>query len=149
MSHRIDKVLTTMNKKLGEGFEGFTDPNLPSDFDMPKDANIAVAMTVEVPDSAEEAASERFYGSDDKVNAAIQADWARVCLNAGRPLIRDTDAQEFDFAGQAQAAADEYRPGRRGGFASRVKEDEIEDIDDIEELKAFLRKRGSLVGAGS
>lgn len=149
MSHRIDKVLTTKNNKLGEGFAGFTDPNLPADFDMPKDANIAVALTVEVPDSAEEAAGERFYGSHEKVAAALQSDWARVCLNAGRPLIRDTDAEGFDFTGQAQQAADEYRPGRRGGFATRVREEEIEDINDIDELKEFLRKRGSLVGVSA
>jgi hypothetical protein len=148
MSHRIDKVLTTMNKKLGDEFE-FIDPRLPEDFDMPKDANIAVAMTVEVPDNTEEAAGERFYGSPDKANSALEADWARVCLNAGRPLIRDTESTEFDFAGQAQQAADEYRPGRRGGFASRVREEEIEDINDIEELKEFLRKRGSLVGVSA
>lgn len=145
MSHRIEKVLTTQNKKLGDDFS-FTDPSLPEDFEMPKDANIAVLVSVEVPDNGEEAASERFYGSHEKVAAALEADWARVCLNAGRPLIRDTDQPDFDFAGQSQQAADEYRPGRRGGFASRVREEEIEDIDDIEELKAFLRKRGSLVG---
>lgn len=145
MSHRIDKVLTTANKRLGDGFVGFTDPNLPEDFEMPKDANVAVALTVEVPDSAEEAAGERFYGSHEKVASALQSDWARVCLNAGRPLIRDTESPDFDFAVQAQLAADEYRPGRRGGFASRITEAEVEDITDIEEFKAFMRKRGSLV----
>lgn len=146
MSHSIPKVLTTANKKLGPDFS-FTDPTLPSDFDMPKEANIAVGVSVEVPDSAVEAATERFYGSDEKVNAALEADWARVCLNAGRPLIRDTEEATLDFVAVSQQAADEYRPGRRGGFASRVKEEEIEDIDDIEELKEFLRRRGSLVGA--
>jgi len=80
MAHRINKVLTTANKKLGADFS-FTDPSLPSDFEMPKEANVAVGVGVEVPDNAEE--------------------------------------------------------------------DEIEDIDDIEELKAFLKARGALVGTGS
>ena len=148
MAHRINKVLTTANKKLGADFS-FTDPSLPSDFEMPKEANVAVGVGVEVPDNAEEAATERFYGSNEKVSAALEADWARVCLNAGRPLLRDTEEAGLDFASVAQQASDEYRPGRRGGVATRVREDEIEDIDDIEELKAFLKARGALVGTGS
>lgn len=138
MSQKVQKILTTKNKK---GFS-FTDPRLAEAFPdfKPETDEIAVLVEVEVPDNAEEAGQERFYGSEDTVSQTLKNDWARVCMNAGRPILRESES-ELDWVTEAQNAADQYRPGRRGGFAPKVTEDEVDQFDNIDDLKAFLKSR--------
>lgn len=155
MSKRIAKVLTTGNKK-GVTFEDDRIRQHPdfTDFEMPKDATIAVLVEIDVPDNAQEAASADFYGSEEQVTKTLQQDWARVCLNAGRPLLRDADSADA-LVSLAQQAADTYKPGRRGGFAPKVDEAAFDEAaeaalasGDIASLKAFLQSQGvKVVGA--
>lgn len=137
------RVVTTLNKKLGADFT-FQDPRLPEDYEMPKDANVAVLVDVPVPESYEEACAAPFYTNEGEALKALQNDCARVRTNAVRPVLREAESPDFDFMVAGQQAIDTYAPGRRGGFQPRVTEDEIEDIDDVEELKAFLARRGVL-----
>lgn len=142
----IKRVVTTENKKIEE-FEGWQDPRLDEEYDMPKSKNIAVLVEVQVPESLAEAAESQFYGSEAAVLDVLKDDTARIRTNAARPLLREADRSDFDFAGVAQQAVDSYQAGRRGGFVPRVSEQEMEDIDDIDELKAFLKRRGAVSSA--
>lgn len=137
MSERIDAVVTTKNTK-GLSFQS---PKLDEDFEMPKDSNIAAAVLVEVPTSLEEAAGEEFYGSEEAALKALKQDWSRRCVNAARPILREAES-DLDWDTVAQQAVDGYKPGRRGGFAPKVTEDELEDFEDVDALREFLRKRG-------
>lgn len=123
MSEQITSTVSTTNKALAEEIE--------------------VSVEVTVPSTLEEAAGDEFYGGEDKVLDTIQKEWNRRCVNAARPILRDAE-QELDWQSVAQQAVDSYSPGRKGGFAPKISEQDVEQFDDVEELKAFLRGQGAL-----
>lgn len=137
MAKRVPVIVSTKNAKFT-----FVGDGVNAD-DIPKDSTITVLIDAEVPESAEEAAGEAFYGSEANLMEAVQEDWKRRCANTARPVLR-TAEQELDWQGAAQTAADSYKPGRRGGFAPKVTMDEADQYTDLASFKEFLSKRGVL-----
>lgn len=103
---------------------------------------ISVEVSGEIPSNLTEASE--MYGGEAKLLESVQQDYIRRLQNAARPILRDTDEVDPDAQQRmAQAAVDAYKPGRKGGFGSiEVAEDELENIDSTEALKAFLQSRG-------
>lgn len=137
MSKRIETSVTTKNKK---GYT-FVSDGLESD-----GKEIAVRVTCEVPETMEEAASADFYGTEEAAMTSLQQDWTRRSVNAARPLLRESE-QELDWENVAQTAVDGYKPGRRGGFAPKVSEEDLDSFDNIDALREFLRKQGVVKSA--
>ena len=138
MAKRIEVTVSTKNEK---GFT-FVSDGLESD-----GKEIAVRAQCNVPESLEEAASADFYGTEEAAMTALQQDWQRRAVNAARPLLR-TAEMPLDWETIAQTAIDGYKPGRRGGFAPKISDEELDAFDDIEALREHLRKLGMVrVGA--
>ena len=135
MSTRIQAQVTTKNPKgfTYQGFEG-ADPG-----------EISVVVEFDVPDSFDEASSEDFYGSEKAAVEELKEAWKRRKVNRARPILREAE-QTLDWAAIAQQAVDEYRPGRRGGFAPKVSRTELADqfggTVDIDQLEAYLASKG-------
>jgi hypothetical protein len=134
MGKRIAATVTTKNKK-GFTHQGFEDAD---------EAEIGVAVEVEIPETFEEAAGPEFYGSEQAVLTAVTEDWKRRCVTAARPILRESET-ELDWQSVAQTAVDSYKPGRKGGFAPKVAEEELDEKfggEISDDLKAFLRSKG-------
>lgn len=138
MSKRSE--ITAVTTKNVKGFE-FQSEKLGEEYEMPKGTSIAAAVDVEVPESLDEASGEEFYGSEESALKALVQDWTRRCVNAARPILREAET-ELDWDTVAQQAVDGYKPGRKGGFAPKVTEDELDQFEDVEQLREFLRGRG-------
>lgn len=102
---------------------------------------IVVEVEVGVPEDIQEASE--FYGGEEKLLEVIQQETIRRKINAARPVLRDSET-ELDWASVAQQVAEQYQPGRRGGFSATVSESEVESATTVEELKALLAARGIL-----
>ena len=118
--------ISTDNKNLGETIE--------------------VDIEVSVPENVSEAVE--FYGSEEKLLDAITADVARRKANAARPLLRDAE-EALDWVTVAQSAAEDYKPGRRGGFgAVTVSKEEVFAAaaeGNMDDLLAMLASRGAKI----
>lgn len=136
MSKVVTRELSTENKKRTPPFEH-------KGYEGAKDGAISVLVDCLVPETLEEAASEDFYGTETVLIDAIQEDWIKRLLNTARPVLRESE-RELDWQHAAQTAADAYKPGRKGGFAPRINESELDEINDLEQLKELLRKRGAV-----
>lgn len=101
---------------------------------------IEVHIDVNVPETVEEA--DEFYGSRDKTISALQSDVRTRVMNAVRPVLASATS-ELDWQSVAQATANDYKPGRRGGPSISVSETEGLDADELREL---LLARGVLKG---
>ena len=112
----------------------------------PLDIDIACELEVTVPESIEEATE--FYGGEGKLLDVIQAETVRRKINAARAVLRDAEVEQ-DWAGLATTIAEQYTPGRRGGFQSpSVSADELSDASgDMDALLALLASRGVSIGA--
>lgn len=120
----------------------FVDPELNADEqEKASQDEITVVLDVEVPESLTEAASEDFYGDEEKALAALQQDWQRRSVNAARPILRTSETQ-LDWHTVAQNAADSYKPGRRGGFQAKVSLEDLEKYDNVDDLRNFLASIG-------
>lgn len=102
---------------------------------------ISVSIRVPLAPSVSEYAGEDFYGSEEALKKAIDADWARRKSNAARPVLRDSE-RELDWQSVAQQTSDQYKPGRRGGFSPTVGMDELQGASSIEDVIALLREKG-------
>lgn len=125
MSITREVSLSTTNK------HGFTNTD---------DGKLEVNLQIEVSDSIDEAVE--FYGSEEKLLDAIQADQQQRRCNAARPVLRDAET-ELDWQAVAQRVADDYAPGRKGGFGSvEVSSDAIDSAESMEDVKAILAAAG-------
>lgn len=110
------------------------------------DLDIEVELEVTVPESIEEASE--FYGGEGKLLDVVQSETVRRKINAARAVLRDAEVEQ-DWHALAVSIAEQYTPGRRGGFqAPSVSSDELADVaGDTEALMALLTARGVAVGA--
>ena len=146
MSKTVTRELSTTNKMVVAARKA--GQPVPSDFvyqgyEGAVDGDISVKVDVEVFESLEEACGEDFYGSEKVAIDALSEDWIKRCLNTARPVLREAE-KPLDWQGVAQLAINGYKPGKKGGFQPRVTEAEIDQIDDLEQLKELLRKRGAV-----
>lgn len=106
-----------------------------------KFGKIEVEVRVPLGQSLQEYAGEDFYGSEEAVLKALHADWARRKANSARPVLRDAE-RELDWQEVAQSTADQYKPGRRGGFAPSINRDELSGATSIDDVIALLQQKG-------
>lgn len=114
------KKVTTTNERFGE---------------------IKVEVRIPLAPSVSDYAGEDFYGSEEAVKKALDADWARRKANSARPVLRDAE-RELDWQQVAQQTADQYKPGRRGGFAPSINRDELSGATSIDDVIALLQQKG-------
>ena len=104
---------------------------------------IEVNIDVTVPETLAEAAE--FYKGEEELIKVVQQETVRRKINAARPILRDADT-EMDWVDVATQIAEQYEPGRRGGFQVGVSEDEVDSAESVEDLKALLASKGILRG---
>lgn len=103
---------------------------------------IELEITITVPENLSEAAE--FYGGEEKLIEVIQAETQRRKINAARAALRDVENGDLDFAAFATNVAEQYTPGRRGGFQSpTVDSDELAGVaGDMDALLSLLAAKG-------
>lgn len=103
------------------------------------DLEIEANFEITVPESLEEAID--FFGGEEKLLDAIQSDVQTRKINAARPALRDAE-QEQDWDQLAFQVAEQYQPGRRGGFkAVEVSGEDLESMTPAE-IQAMLVAKG-------
>lgn len=131
MSVKRPAKVSTENKKLGK--------------------EVSLDLEVTVPESLSEA--QEFYGGEEKLLEVIQAETVRRKINAARAVIREVEDPNTDLQKLATDVAEDYTPGRRGGFQRvEVSRDELEEIAttrSIDELLKFLEDRGARITASA
>jgi hypothetical protein len=101
---------------------------------------ITEKVSINIPDSLEEAMSADFYGSEEALLKAIQGSFSTDASNTVRRAFRESEV-ERDWAVYGQEIADSYRPGRKGGFKPKVSRDELADLT-LDEIVEVLRNKG-------
>ena len=102
---------------------------------------IKVQVRVPLAPSVQDYSSEDFYGSEEAVKKALDADWTRRKANSARPVLRDAETQ-MNWQEIAQRTADSYKPGRRGGFTPTVDQDQLRQATSIDDVIRLLQEKG-------
>lgn len=104
--------------------------------------DIETKFDITVPASFEEACGEEFFGNEEKAIDALQAAVQQRKMNAARAVLREAEEKPADWNEFARNIAENYTPGRRGGFAAPVEESALDAAGSVEEIKALLRAKG-------
>jgi hypothetical protein len=130
----IEKTVVTINKN------GFSNYTITKGKNKGKKA-LRVKIRIPVPPTLAGYADAKFYGSEPAAKKAFDEYWARNKANSVRPVIRDADV-ELDWQPVAQSTADNYQPGKRGGYVPTIGRDELTSAPNIDAVIALLQQRG-------